>query len=197
MKILSVADTVTQTLLDPVKGGPFLDGVNVIFSCGDLPPEYLTALKNRYDAPLYYILGNHDIRYRNSPPTGCSEIHRKLFRFNEFYCAGFSGSRWYNGGINQFSEKQMARYVKKMRFALWRNSGLDIVITHAPPRFIGDAEDLCHRGFRIFRWLIKKYQPSYFIHGHIHAHFDDDAKRISKMGQTTVINSYGYHVLEI
>lgn len=197
MKILSVADTVTPKLLEPVGGGPPIDDIELIISCGDLPPEYLTALRNRYDAPLYYVLGNHDLRYSESPPVGCCQIHRRIVTIGEYKITGFSGSRWYNGNINQYSEKQMTRFIRRMRFSLWRNRRVDLVVTHSPPRFIHDAEDLCHRGFRIFRWFIDKYKPRYFIHGHIHALFEDDSQRMTTVNSTSVINSYGYHVLEI
>ncbi|MCP5054788.1 MAG: Icc-like protein, partial [bacterium] len=166
MRILTVSDTVTRTLLTPENETLAAGDVSLIIACGDLPPEYLTSLRNRFDVPLYYVLGNHDIRYSERPPVGCTPLHRKIVHFNGINLLGFSGSRWCNGNINQYSEKQMARFVRKMRFTLWRKGGVDIVITHAPPRFIHDAEDPCHRGFRIFRWFIDKYQPSYFIHGH-------------------------------
>ena len=33
---------------------------------------------------------------------------------------------------------------------------MDIIITHAPPRHIHDAEDQCHRGFESFQHLIDR-----------------------------------------
>lgn len=197
MKILCVADTVTQSLLELVNGKLAVEGIDLVIACGDLPPEYLTSLRNSYNVPLYYVLGNHDLRYQSSPPVGCGHIDRRIVHFADMSCTGFSGSRWYNGGINQYSENEMSRFIQKMRFRFWRNKGFDIVVTHAPPRFIHDAEDLCHRGFRIFRWLIDKYKPRYFLHGHIHALFDNDSERITSHNSTTIINCYGYYVLEI
>jgi len=197
MKILSVSDTVVKNLLDPVGGSPAIDGVDLILACGDLPPEYLTALKHRYDTPLLYVLGNHDLRYEESPPQGCLHIHRKIVKMGAVRIIGFSGSRWYNGNINQYTEKQMARFIRKMRFSLWRNGGIDLVVSHAPPRFVKDAEDPCHRGFRVFLQFIEKYRPTYFIHGHIHTLFENDSERLTRVQSTSVINSYGYHVLEI
>lgn len=197
MKILSVADTVTQKLLEPFGGGPSIDGIELILACGDLPPEYLSALKQRYDTPLLYVLGNHDLRYGESPPAGCVHIDRRIVTVGETKITGFSGSRWYNGNINQYTEKQMSGFIRKMRFSLWRNGGVDLVMTHAPPRFIHDEEDPCHRGFRVFRGFIDKYKPRYFIHGHIHVLFEDESQRLTKINATSVINSYGYHVLEI
>lgn len=197
MKILCVSDTVSPKLLDPVGGGPAIDDIELILSGGDLPPEYLSSLRNRYDAPLLYVLGNHDLRYGESPPAGCVHIDRKIIEIGETTIIGFSGSRWYNGNINQYTEKQMIRFIRKMRFSLWREGGVDLVLTHAPPRFIHDAEDPCHRGFRVFRQFIDKYKPRYFIHGHIHVLFEDDSERVTKINSTSVINSYGYHVLQI
>jgi Icc-related predicted phosphoesterase len=78
-----------------------------------------------------------------------------------------------------------------------RKRPLDIVITHAPPRGIHDAEDLCHQGFEAFRWLIQKFNPRFFIHGHIHRPFDSDADRVTVVNRTRVINAYGHHLLSI
>jgi Icc-related predicted phosphoesterase len=197
MKILCVADTVLNQLLDPAGGGPAVADIDLIFGCGDLPPEYLSDLKNRYEVPLYYVLGNHDLRYGESPPTGCRHIDRRLMEFCGYQIVGYSGSRWYNGGMNQYTEKQMRRHIRRMWFSLWRTRNVDLMVTHAPPRFIHDMEDPCHRGFRAFRWFIDTYQPGYVLHGHIHAHFEDDAERITTINSTTVINCYGYYVLEI
>ena len=197
MKILSVADTVVKELLDPVRGGPAVEDVDLVISCGDLPPEYLSSLRHRYDAPLLYVLGNHDLRYDESPPVGCAHIDRKIVTIGSTRIIGFSGSRWYNGNSNQYTEKQMTRFVRNMRFALWRSKGVDLVVTHASPRFIHDAEDPCHRGFRVFCRFIEKYQPRHFIHGHIHTLFENDLERITMVRSTSVINSYGYYVLEI
>lgn len=197
MKILCVADTVVKSLLESVDGSHLLAGIELILACGDLPPEYLSSLKHRYDVPLLYVLGNHDLRYGESPPQGCLNIHQKIVKIGGVRIIGFSGSRWYNGNINQYTEQQMARFIRKMRIPIWRNGGVNLVISHAPPRFVNDAEDPCHRGFRIFLQFIEKYRPAYFIHGHIHTLFENDSERLTRVQSTSVINSYGYHVLEI
>ena len=196
MRILTVSDTVAEVLLDREStiDQPQPD---LIISCGDLPPEYLSSLRNRFDAPLIYILGNHDIRYGSSPPSGCQLIDRMVYTIGNIRIIGFSGSRWYNGGANQYSEREMANFIRKMRFNLWRGGAPDIVVTHAPPRFIGDAEDPCHKGFRGFVKFIEKYSPSYFLHGHIHKLFTSDSERITQFNSTKVVNSYGFYFFEI
>ncbi|MGD8725175.1 MAG: hypothetical protein PVG00_14640, partial [Desulfobacterales bacterium] len=86
---------------------------------------------------------------------------------------------------------------QRLRPRIWRRKGIDIVMTHAPPRHIHDAEDRCHRGFKSFRWLIEKYSPTYFIHGHIHTHFSDASQRITLYNRTCVINTYGYYLFDV
>ena len=87
--------------------------------------------------------------------------------------------------------------IYKLWWVLWLRGGVDIVVAHAPPRFIQDAEDRCHRGFRSFHRLINRYNPRYFLHGHIHRFFDSDGDRITKVRRTQVINCYGHYILDI
>lgn len=196
MKILTISDRVEPILNDSFDSDPF-SGIDLILSCGDLPPEYLTLVSTRLQAPLYFVKGNHDIRYDSKPPDGCVNIHGKLIQFNKLNIIGFEGSRWYNGGLNQYTEKQMRRMVRNLKVGIWWKGGIDVVITHAPPRHVHDAEDRCHKGFKSFHWLINRYAPKYFIHGHIHAHFERFADRVTKIDDTEVVNSYGYTILEI
>ena len=196
MKILTVSDRVEPILSDAFDASRF-SGIDLIFGCGDLPPEYLTLVSKRVRAPLYYVKGNHDIRYNLKPPDGCVNIHGRLIRFQGVRILGLEGSRWYNGGPNQYTERQMHRIIRNLKIDLWWKGGLDIVVAHAPPRHVHDAEDRCHKGFKSFRRLISRYAPRYFIHGHIHAHFDHFSDRITHIDNTKVVNSYGYTILEI
>lgn len=196
MKILIVSDYVEPTLSDR-NAAERISEVELVVSCGDLPPEYLSFLRGAFNVPLYYVRGNHDIRYRSAPPEGCENIHGRLVRFGGLRFLGLEGSRWYNGGPYQYTELQMKRTIRRLRPLMWWHRGVDVVVTHAPPRYIRDAEDPCHRGFKSFRWLIEKYSPRYFIHGHIHENFPDPAERILAFEKTRVINGCGHHLLEI
>ena len=60
-------------------------------SCGDLPPEYLASIREQLDVPLYYVRGNHDIRYQNSPPVGCLDIHQRRITFKGLRIMGLRG----------------------------------------------------------------------------------------------------------
>ncbi|MCP4159634.1 MAG: metallophosphoesterase [Deltaproteobacteria bacterium] len=196
MKILSISDILVKELETEFDGSIF-EGIDLILSCGDLPPEYLTKVMTLVGAPLFYIKGNHDIRYQSKPPQGCLDLHRKIIKFKGYKIIGFDGSNWYNGGPNQYTDKQMKKMIKSLRASIWFNKGVDIVLTHAPPRYLGDAEDRCHMGFDSFRNLISKYKPEYFVHGHIHKAFKKNEDRVTVFNQTKIINSCGYHIFEI
>jgi Icc-related predicted phosphoesterase len=196
MKILSISDMVVPELSEQFDAREF-DGVELVLSCGDLPPEYLASIRERLDVPLYYIRGNHDIRYQNSPPVGCLDIHQRWITFKGLRIMGLEGSRWYNGGPIQYRDYQMRQMIWRMTPGLWFKGGVDMVITHAPPRHIHDAEDRCHRGFDSFLNLINRFKPRYFIHGHIHAYITDPSQRVTLVGNTHVINTFAYHLLEV
>ena len=196
MRILAIADVEVAELRDAFAPELFAD-IDLILSCGDLSPEYLTRVREIINAPLYYILGNHDLRYRQSPPVGCTYIGFSACRHEHLKLLGLSGSRWYNGGIYQYHETEMRFIIWKLYLALWKQRGTDIIITHAPPRHIHDAEDRCHRGFRCFHTLLNRYQPAYFLHGHIHAQFGNRQERKTCIGNTAIINCCGSYVFEI
>jgi Icc-related predicted phosphoesterase len=196
IKILSVSDVVEPQLHRVAGQEPFAD-IRAIISCGDLPPEYLSRLVNAFGAPLFYVSGNHDIRYKKKLPEGGVNLHGRIEKVAGLHFLGLEGSHWYNGGPFQYTEAQMRAVVRRLRPKLWWRGGVDVVITHAPPLHIHDADDPCHQGFEIFRWLINKYQPQYFIHGHIHRQFSDPSERETVFEATKVVNTYGYNILEI
>jgi uncharacterized protein len=196
LRILAVSDVVIPSLFEHPANAPFA-GIDLILSCGDLPPEYLSRLANFFKSPLYYVCGNHDIRYNDKPPEGCLNLHRLLVKKGGLNILGLEGSHWYNGGPHQYEERQMRSIIRKLRPTLWWHGGVDVVIAHAPPRNIHDMADPCHKGFECYRRLIEKYRPAFFIHGHIHRKFSDPFERITVYDKTKVVNTYGYYFLEI
>ncbi len=195
MRILSVSDVIVPSLYPRIVKHRF-GRIDLLLGCGDLPPEYLSYLAHIFDVPLFYVKGNHDIRHGQSPPRGCRDIHERVVPFQGLNFMGLEGSMWYNGGPYQYTEKQMTRMIRRLRTTIWWRRGVDIVVTHAPPQGIRDGQDLCHRGFACFRRLIHTHQPAFFIHGHIHRHFESDSARQTVVGETRVINSCGYTIIE-
>ena len=76
------------------------------------------------------------------------------------------------------------------------NRYLDVMVTHSPPWHIHDDTDLPHQGIKAFNWLIKVFEPTYFLHGHIHVYRPDTVTR-SVIGKTAVLNVFGYREITL
>ncbi len=135
MKILTVSDQVEPQLYEPFKPERFT-GIDLILSCGDLPPEYLSFLVTMLNVPLFYVKGNHDIRSGGYIPVGCTDLDGKVVRFKGLRIAGFEGSNWYNGKPYQYTESQMHRKILRNRLKIWRQKVLILSSpTHHPAIF--------------------------------------------------------------
>ena len=196
MKILAIADEESPALWDHYMPGR-LDGYDLILSCGDLKADYLTFLVTMGHARLLYVHGNHDGSYEVKQPEGCDCIDDQLVVYNGVRILGLGGCLRYHDGPYQYTEKAMRRRIARLRFALWRAGGVDIVITHAPPRGLGDREDPAHMGFEALRALIDRWHPSYLLHGHVHLRYDHSLPREQVCGDTRIINVSERFVLEI
>lgn len=211
MKVLAVSDTVAEILYSERVREHCTD-VECVLACGDLPFDYLEYVVTMLNVPLLYVLGNHDRPKQlangtlTEGPRGGRNIDRRVVRVErragrELHVAGLEGSMFYNGGAHQYSESEMRgralRLAPKLlasRLAYGRP--LDVLLTHAAPRGIHDGQDPCHRGFRTFVTLMKRFRPRFLIHGHVHPSYGHDT-RPQVVGETMVISVYGYEVLEI
>lgn len=196
MKLLLLADRESPYLWDYYQPG-CLREYELMLSCGDLKPDYLTFLATMGRAPLYYVHGNHDGVYARRAPEGCECIDGCLVRFHGLRILGLGGSRLYSGGPHQYSEREMAARIRRLGFSLRRAGGVDIVVAHAPARGLGDGEDLAHMGFAAFLPLLERYQPRYFIHGHVHMEYGRALPRVLHYGSTTIINACERYTLEV
>ena len=196
MKILIVSDEECPALWDYYLPGRLAE-YDLILSCGDLKAKYLSFLVTMARCPLLYVHGNHDTDYVKDPPLGCDCLDDQIVTFNGIRILGLGGCRQYHPGAHQYTEKQMRRRIRRLRFMLWRTKGVDIVVTHAPPEGLGDAEDPAHKGFAALRELLDKYHPQYLLHGHVHLRYGHDQTRVREYEGTQIINTSERYVLEI
>lgn len=127
--------------------------------------------------------------------------HPKKRKATPLLIAGVSGSRDYNHGACQYTESEMRFKLFKLIPRLILNKilygrYLDIFLTHATPRHVHEHEDNCHKGFKCFNKFIKKYKPTYMVHGHIHL-YDQNEPRVSVYHDTIVVNAYGHYVIDL
>ena len=208
MKILCVSDVVVDIVHSAAIAERFKD-VDLVLSCGDLPYEYLEYIVTMLGKPLFYVHGNHAQHgmlmadgTRTDEPGGCRNIHHRVVNYRGLLIAGLEGSNRYKlDGEHQYTPAQMKWLVNTMAPCLWWNQlkygrAVDILITHAPPWRIHDGEDLCHQGFEAFLTFMDRYKPLYLIHGHTHL-YRLDSQRVTQYKETTVLNTYGYQIIEI
>ena len=196
MRILAVSDEECPALWDYYVPGK-LKEYDLILSCGDLKASYLSFLVTMGNRPVLYVHGNHDSSYTQEPPEGCDCIDDRVVTYNGVRILGLGGCLWYHEGAHQYTERQMRRRIRKLRFQLWKTKGVDIVVTHAPPKGVGDLDDAAHRGFESLLELLDKYNPQYLIHGHVHLRYGLDQPREHTYKNTKVINACERFVFDI
>lgn len=196
MKVLAIADEKSQIYYDFYRPGR-LDEFDLIISCGDLSRTYLEFLVTMAHCPLLYVRGNHDDSLIDDPPEGCECLEDRIVTVNGLRILGLGGSfRYKKTGRSMYTEKQMERRIRKLRWKLRRAGGVDMIVTHAPIRGVNDFDSITHRGFECFRGLIEKYTPKYFIHGHVHLNYGINLPQKSNLGATTVINAYDHYIID-
>jgi Icc-related predicted phosphoesterase len=207
MKILSISDIELGFIYSPQIKQRFRD-IDLVISCGDLPYFYLEYIISTLDRPLYYVRGNHAARMEIGAvqdrhfPWGGTNLHERHVRDDSgLLLSGIEGSLRYNTGPYQYTQNQMwmmvfslipGLLINRLRFGRY----LDIFVTHAPPWKLHDADDLPHQGIKAFRWFINVFQPTYFLHGHIHVYCQDTVTH-SWVNKTQVMNTYGFREFEI
>ncbi|MBC7235277.1 MAG: metallophosphoesterase family protein [Chloroflexi bacterium] len=208
MKILTISDVVDHLVQSPNICERFAD-IDLILGCGDLPFAYMEYIVTMLGKPMYFVYGNHaqdvvmnaDGYREHRTPGGCVNIHRRVVNYKGLLIGGLEGSVRYNMGAHQYSQIQMKWIARSMTPQLLWNQlfcgrAIDILITHAPPWGIHDADDLPHHGFKAYLEFMDRWRPRYLIHGHTHL-YRLDAMRQTQYNETIVINTYGYQVLEI
>lgn len=196
MKILIVSDEESRALYDCYDSSRLRD-IDLILSCGDLSASYLEFLVTMGHAPVVYVMGNHDDHYKTNPPEGCICVDEKIYCYKGLRIAGLGGClRYKPDGVYMYTEEQQRKRVQKLKRQIQKYHGVDIFLTHAPARDLGDDSDYPHRGFECFHEILDEYSPKYLIHGHQHLNYGR-GKRYMEYQKTKIINGYESCTIEI
>jgi predicted phosphodiesterase len=98
MDVLTVSDEVRREVY-----GPGLKlrcrSVQLVLSCGDLPPSYLDFILSTLNVPCLYVPGNHDGRPEQTTagelliaPSGWINLHGRLRQIGGLSVCGFGGA---------------------------------------------------------------------------------------------------------
>lgn len=192
-------------------------GVDVLVAAGDLPFDYLAELCDRTDRPGVLVPGNHDadlsgyVQRRGMwlragqpcewpGPAGWIDADTRVVDVAGVRIAGLGGSVRYRPGPNQWTQSEQARRARRLVRAARRlrrrdGRGVDVLLTHAPPRACGDREDGPHHGFECLHAVVDALAPTLLVHGHIHPHGEPVPDR--RIGDTRVVNVVGRKILEL
>ena len=135
MRILAVSDVESKLYWDFYERG-MLDGIDLIISCGDLDPRYLSFLVTLASVPVLDVHGNHDTKYAGIPPEGCVCIEDDIYVHQGVRILGLGGSMRYKPGAHQYTEKEMQKRIHKLRFKLWRKC---VLYTSPSPRDVEES----------------------------------------------------------
>jgi Icc-related predicted phosphoesterase len=210
VRVLAIADEVA----------PALDGAAVrriapdlVLAAGDLPWDYLEFFVCATDAPVVFVPGNHDPDFEVPPflrtgpyvdcgdlseqarPRGAVNADRTVVRAAGLSIAGLGGSLRYNNGPHQYTQRQYDRRARRLLRNARRAAPVDVLLTHAPPRHLGDQEDPCHQGIDALHRVLEQVRPTWHLHGHIHPYGEQRPDRT--VGPTTLRNVIPYKVIEI
>jgi hypothetical protein len=141
-------------------------------------------------------------------PEGALSADGQIVEAAGLSFAGLGGCRRYGEGPNQYSDRQFARRARALRRRAWwrgspwaartpcgRGRGVDVLLTHAPPRGVGDGADRAHQGFPALHGVVEALQPALLLHGHVLPY--DAVNPDHDMGATTVRNVTGWHLIDI
>ena len=196
MRILAIADVEDDLLLSRLtqhEGGSY----DLVISCGDLSPSYLDCVATLANAPLAYVRGNHDVGYEDSWEMGGTNLDGCIERFGDLRVAGLEGSVDYREGIVGYSQGEMRRKVVALGLRAALTGGIDVLVTHTPPRGHGDLPDGPHEGFDAFNGLLSWAHPALMLHGHVHLNYGMLERRRSHPSGTELINAYGWQEIEL
>ncbi|MGZ5368071.1 MAG: metallophosphoesterase family protein [Aeromicrobium sp.] len=212
VKVLAVADEVVPSLYDV---GVRDLGAELVLAAGDLPWDYLEFLSSCLNVPVVFVPGNHDPeissarqsrsglyfedgRPSDAPrPRGAINADQAIVDVVGLRIAGLGGCVRYNAGTNQYTQRQYGRRARRLMQRARRapGEGVDVLLTHAPPRGLGDQEDPCHVGIEALHGVLESLQPTWHLHGHIHPYGEKRPDR--GVGPTTIRNVVPYRLLDV
>jgi calcineurin-like phosphoesterase family protein len=197
IRLLAVSDVFEATLLD-ARNRAAVEPIDVIVGCGDLDCDDLAFITDAFNAPIVYVQGNHDTddRWRQCGSSCPDAIHSTAILDR----AGLSmaGLAWPGQRGKAGNRSERTAWGQALRLATRRlgHAGPMIVLSHVPPLGAGDvSSDPYHRGFKGYRWLLDRVEPTLWLHGHTPLAATSEWR--VQVGATTVVNVTGAVVLDL
>jgi Icc-related predicted phosphoesterase len=197
IRLLAVSDVLDPTLADARNRAAVMP-IDLIVGCGDLDCDDLSFIADGFDAPMDYVMGNHDSddRWKQCGATCPEAIRSTAIR----HSAGLSiaGLNWPGTRGKGGNRSERAAWSQSMKLVTRRIGHFEpmIILSHVPPFGVGDVPtDAYHRGFKGYRWLMERIEPTLWLHGHtpLAASTEWDLQS----GRTRVVNVTGAVVIDL
>jgi hypothetical protein len=201
IRLLAASDEPDLTLEHAINRDQ-LGHIDAVIGCGDLEPDYLGFLGDAFHAPITYVRGNHDrggawARPESVPtPT----VSGRVVDVNGITVVPLE---WPGLGQDHAQRDELRAWLDVLRAeaGLYRrgvrgNATPVLVVSHAPPRGVGDAvTDPYHLGYAGYRWLLERRRPPLWLHGHTNPASVKDWR--DSFGSTLVANVTGSTLVEL
>jgi hypothetical protein len=198
IRILAASDE-DDPALDFAGNRAALGHVDLVVGAGDLSPERLAFLGDAFRAQMVFVRGNHD---RGGPWPAPEQVPLPAAGVDHETLPGIpilalpwptspkgpaardEGAAW----------RQVLRLVNRRLLAPGKKPWL--VISHVPPRDIGDTPaDPYHVGFAAYRTVLDRLAPPLWIHGHT-SRAASPTWKVSQ-GRTAAVNVTGSVLVEL
>ena len=201
IRLLAASDE-PDTTLEHAINRERLGHIDAIIGCGDLEPDYLSFLGDAFHAPITYVRGNHDRGggWTRHEPAPVPTTSGRLVEVSGITVVPFE---WPGLGQDQAQRDELRAWLDVFRaeVGLWRRGprmrdAPVLVVSHAPPRGVGDAAaDAYHLGYAGYRWLLERRAPPLWLHGHTNPASVKDWR--DSLGRSTVANVTGSALVEL
>ncbi|MFP5342677.1 MAG: metallophosphoesterase [Candidatus Limnocylindria bacterium] len=200
---LAVSDD-RDPALDHATNRADIGAIDAIVGAGDLEPDYLGFLADAFAAPLAFVRGNHDHggRWEDSV-AALAPTPLRTGRVHDVTGLPVVALEW--PGLRHRDRRRhdasawvdcLELAVRRAPATVARASAATVVLSHAPPRGLGDrAADPYHAGYAGYRWLLERWRPSVWLHGHVPP-ASVDGWRVTHDG-SDVVNVTGAVLIEI
>jgi hypothetical protein len=201
IRLLAASDA-PDPALDHAINREQLGHIDAVIGCGDLEPHYLAFLGDAFHAPVAYVRGNHDRGGAWRAPA-YAPTPLQSGRLTDVGGITIVPLGWPGLGHDQALRHELRAWLDVLRaeVGLLRRgprtrSSPVLVVSHAPPRGVGDAAaDPYHVGYAAYRWLLERHEPPLWLHGHTNPASVNDWR--DTLGSSMVANVTGSALVEL
>ena len=164
------------------------NGIDIVITLGDLERHDLLGLTLVGGIPKIGVYGNHcSGNYMDE--IGIVNMHNTTWEYKGLSFGGIQGSVRYkdNPDAIMFTQEEASGLLADF-------PGVDVFISHCPPRGINDEDELAHQGFEGLRRYIERTPPKVLLHGHT---YPSEDSLVTQHGPTKIEYVYKWRIVDL